>query len=192
VSVPVSGEEVCGDSWAVESRAGRTAVLVVDGLGHGLLAATAAGEAVRAFRGASGREPDGIIQAVHAALRPTRGGAAAVAVVDHAAGTLRYAGIGNIAGTVLALGRRQGLVSLSGTLGHSVRKVQTYEYTWPPGAVLVMHSDGLGSQWDLARYPGLTARHPALMAATLYRDFRRERDDVTVLAVRGAGEGAAA
>jgi anti-sigma regulatory factor (Ser/Thr protein kinase) len=189
VSAPVPGEEVCGDGWAVEAGPERTAVLVVDGLGHGLLAATAANEAVRAFKEAGGREPDAIIEAVHSALRPTRGGAAAVAVIDRAGGTLRYAGIGNVAGTVLALGRRQGLVSLAGTLGHVMRKVQAYEYTFPPGAVLIMHSDGLGSQWDLARYPGLSARHPALAAGTLYRDFRRDRDDVTVLAVRAAAEG---
>jgi anti-sigma regulatory factor (Ser/Thr protein kinase) len=191
VSLPVSGEDVCGDNWAVESGVGRTALLVVDGLGHGLLAATAAREAVRVFRDVSGLEPERIVQALHAALRPTRGGAAAVAVIDHAEHTLRYAGIGNIVGTVLALGRRQGLVSLSGTLGHTVRKVQTYEYSWPAGAMLVMHSDGLGTQWDLARYPGLAARHPVLTAGVLYRDLQRGRDDVTVLVVRDARQRAA-
>lgn len=154
-----------------------------------MLAATAAHEATRAFRRAAGSAPGDIIQALHAALRPTRGGAAAVAVIDHANRVLRFAGIGNIAGAVVALGRRQGLVLLSGTLGHTVRKVQTFEYTWPPGATLVLHSDGLGTQWDLTRYPGLTARHPALVAGTLFRDFRRERDDVTAFAARDA-EGA--
>ncbi|MBN8907982.1 MAG: SpoIIE family protein phosphatase [Rhodospirillales bacterium] len=186
VCLPTAGEDANGDGWAVETRPNRSAVLVVDGLGHGLLAATAAREAVRVFRQTADREPVDIIQALHGALRPTRGGAAAVAVIDHAARALRFAGIGNIAGAVVAVGRRQGLVSLAGTLGHAVRKVQTFEYAWPPGAVLVMHSDGLGSQWDLTRYPGLTARHPALVAGVLFRDFRRERDDLTAFAARDA------
>jgi hypothetical protein len=187
----LAGEEGCGDAWAVESSPARTAVLVADGLGHGLLAATAASAAVRVFRQTAGSEPAEIIHALHAALRPTRGAAAAVAVIDHPTRTLRFAGVGNISGTILAVGRRQGLVSHSGTLGHEVRKVQPFEYVWPEGAVLVMHSDGLGTQWDAARYPGLLARHPALAAGVLYRDFRRERDDVSVVAVRDASGGGA-
>jgi hypothetical protein len=187
VCLPVAGEEECGDGWAVESRDNRTVILVVDGLGHGLLAAAAAREAIRVFRNVADNAPDEIVRALHPALRPTRGGAAAVAVIDHADRTLRYTGIGNIAGLVIALGRRQGLVSLSGTLGHSVRKVETFEYTWPPGAMLVLHSDGLKSQWDLERYPGLSMRHPALVAGVLYRDFRRERDDTTVFVARDVG-----
>lgn len=50
--------------------------------------------------------------------------------------------------------------------------------------MLVMHSDGLGTRWSLDHYPGLKAAHPALIAAVLYRDFCRERDDVTVLVIR--------
>jgi anti-sigma regulatory factor (Ser/Thr protein kinase) len=189
VCLPVGGEEVCGDAWAVETTPVRTAILVVDGLGHGLPAATAAREAVRVFRGAAHQEPADVMHALHAALRPTRGGAAAVAVIDHAARALRFAGVGNVAGAVVALDRRQGLVSLNGTLGHAVRKVQTFEYVWPAGAVLVMHSDGLSSQWDLARYPGLAARHPAVAAGVLFRDYRRGRDDATVLVARDVREG---
>jgi anti-sigma regulatory factor (Ser/Thr protein kinase) len=191
VCLPIPGEEVCGDGWAVESAPPRTALLVVDGLGHGLPASVAAREAIRAFRGSAHLDPADSIHAIHAALRPTRGGAAAVAVIDHAVRALRFAGVGNISGTVLALGRRQGLVSLSGTLGHSVRKVQTFEYVWPAGAVLVLHSDGLSSQWDLSRYPGLVARHPALIAGVVHRDHWRGRDDATVLVARDVREGEA-
>jgi hypothetical protein len=186
VCLPVSGEEVCGDAWAVETFPDRTAVLVTDGLGHGSSAAVAAQEAVRVFRQTAHSEPTDVIHALHAALRPTRGAAAAVAVIDRAAGRLRYAGVGNVAGTVIGPAGRQGLVSLGGTLGHEVRKVSAFEYPWPAGGLLVMHSDGLGSQWDLGRYPGLTGRHPALVASVLYRDGRRGRDDVTVLAIRDA------
>jgi len=187
VCLPVGGEEVCGDAWAVEVFPDRTVVLVADGLGHGLPAATASREAVRVFRQVARSEPDDILRALHAALRPTRGAAAAVAVLDRAAGRVRYAGIGNVAGVLVGPGGRQGLVSLSGTLGHEVRKVSPFEYPWPAGGLLVMHSDGLGSQWDVGRYPGLISRHPALVAGVLYRDGRRGRDDVTVVVVRGAG-----
>lgn len=184
ICLPVGGEEVCGDAWAVEEFHDRTVVLVADGLGHGPLAAVAAREAVRVFRQVAHADPADVLQSLHTALRPTRGAAAAVAAIDRAAGRLRFAGIGNTAGTVFGPAGRQGLVSLSGTLGHELRKVQVFEYPWPAGGLLVMHSDGLGSHWDLGRYPGITSRHPALVAGVLYRDARRGRDDVTVLAVR--------
>jgi hypothetical protein len=35
-----------------------------------------------------------------------------------------------------------------------------------------------------ADYPGFTRRHPGLVAGILYRDFRRERDDATVIVAR--------
>jgi hypothetical protein len=47
-----------------------------------------------------------------------------------------------------------------------------------------MHSDGLTSRWKLADYPGLSHRVPALIAAILYRDFKRGRDDATILVAR--------
>ena len=49
-----------------------------------------------------------------------------------------------------------------------------------------MHSDGLTTHWTLERLPGLAARHPSLIAGVLYRDFKRGRDDVTVVVARGA------
>jgi hypothetical protein len=36
----------------------------------------------------------------------------------------------------------------------------------------------------LNKYPGLAKKHPSIIAAVLYRDFERERDDVTVLAAK--------
>src|SRR3546814_9557617 len=38
--------------------------------------------------------------------------------------------------------------------------------------------------WDLAKYRGLAARDPVTIAAVLFRDFRRRRDDCTVVVVR--------
>jgi len=187
VSVPYPGETVCGDGWAVEQSAGRDLVLVVDGLGHGSEAAAAAREAVRVFRKKAGLPPAELVRALHTALRSTRGAAAAVADLDLAGQTLRYAGVGNIAGVVLAGGTSHSLVSHNGTLGHALYKAQKFTYAFPNGATLVMHSDGLTSRWGLDAYPGLGLRHPGLIAGTLYRDFRRGRDDVTVLAVRAAG-----
>ena len=51
------------------------------------------------------------------------------------------------------------------------------EYDFPSKSILVLHSDGLTSQWNLDKYAGLRKRHPGLIAGVLYRDFKRGRDD---------------
>ncbi len=153
-----------------------------DGLGHGPRAATASTEAVRVLRRHARLGPAEIVEAAHAALRSTRGAAVAVAEIDAVRQVVRFAGVGNIGGGVLSPdGRRHMVLSHPGTVGYEVHKIQELVYPWPRGALLVMNTDGLATQWSLDRYPGLAARHPSLVAGVLYRDFARGRDDVTVV-----------
>jgi anti-sigma regulatory factor (Ser/Thr protein kinase) len=187
VSCRKPGQEVCGDAWAAVLGGGRLRLLVVDGLGHGSGAAEASQEAVRSFRQHPGRPPAELLDRMHEALRPTRGGAVAVAEVDPEAGEVRFAGVGNIAGVVLDGAASRSTVSHNGIVGHEMRRVQEFSYPIPPGAVLVLHSDGISGRWDAARYPGLLGRHPSLIAGVLYRDFARGSDDATVAVVRRAG-----
>jgi hypothetical protein len=181
VSVPHPGESVCGDAWAATQDGGRCLLMIADGLGHGPPAAEAALAAVRIFRDNPQLGPAAVLQAMHGALRSTRGASVAVAETDLDARLLRYAGVGNVAGCVLAAGVSRSLMSHNGTVGHEARKFQEFSYPLPEGATLVLHSDGLASRWDLASYPGLAGRDPALVAGVLYRDFGRGRDDATVV-----------
>jgi anti-sigma regulatory factor (Ser/Thr protein kinase) len=183
---PITGEMVSGDNLAWEINGDRCIVLAVDGLGHGPQAADAANEAVRVFRLYSSESPASLISRLHDALKKTRGAAAAVAEIRTLAGTLTYAGVGNISGSILSNTLDRSLVSHNGTLGYAMARVQEFKVEWPKDGILVMHSDGLQSRWDLSRYPGLLARQPALIAGVLLRDFRRERDDASVLVLKGA------
>ena len=129
------------------------------------------------------------MERIHAALRPTRGAAVATAEIDRERGVLHYTGIGNISGLAIApSGTVQHLVSHPGTAGHEVHKIATFHYPWPAGSILIMHSDGLSSHWSLEKYPGLSSRHPSVIAGVLYRDFHRQRDDATVVVLENAGE----
>ncbi|HEY9727420.1 MAG TPA: ATP-binding SpoIIE family protein phosphatase [Chroococcales cyanobacterium] len=184
VCLPKTGEEVSGDTWASTQNDRVHLLLVADGLGHGHLAAQASLEAARVFRENAHQSPKEIMEAAHAALRSTRGAAVAIAAINFERQVLHFAGIGNIAGTIITPAGNSNLVSHNGTVGHEVRKIQEFTYPWSSGGLLVMHSDGLKSQWRLDRYPGLFAKHPSLIAGVLYRDFNRGRDDVTVLVAR--------
>jgi anti-sigma regulatory factor (Ser/Thr protein kinase) len=186
VNLPKAKESVCGDAWAVEKLPGRSLILVTDGLGHGLGAAQASREAMRIFRGNAQLDPVDLVQAIHDALRSTRGAAVALAAADLGAGEVRFVGVGNIAACILTGAASRSLVSHNGTAGHVAPKIQEFIYPFPPGALLVLNTDGLLSRWQLDAYPGLTVRDPALVAAVLYRDFTRGRDDVPVGAARAA------
>ncbi len=184
ISLPKLGEKVRGDAWTVHQTEARGILLVVDGLGHGEFAAEAARAAVEVFEKNRGQSPAAILEAAHSALHRTRGAAILVAEVDFASGTLRCAGIGNIAGIILSSSRNHALFSHNGIVGHQAHKIQEFSYPLPERALIVMNSDGLVSRWSLDPYAGLAARHPSLIAGVLYRDFRRSNDDVTVLVAR--------
>jgi len=186
VCLPKPGEDVSGDAWGIAAqRGGGALVMVADGLGHGPLAADASRAAVEALLESAGsRTALEVLQAAHGRLRSTRGAAVGILEAGASAGTVRYAGVGNIAGHILGPAGSQSMVSHNGIVGHEMRRTQAFDYKAPDGALIVLHSDGLSSHWRLEAYPGLLQRHPSLVAGVLYRDFTRGRDDVTVLAVR--------
>lgn len=186
VSVALEREDVCGDAWELIFTPGGIRAMVADGLGHGPFAEEAAREAISAFRANPGVPLSELLTLIHQALGKTRGAAGAVAELIPATGQVIGAGVGNIATRLVHHTGSKNLVSDNGTLGASLRKVLEFTYPWKPGMLLIMHSDGLSSQWNLDDYPGLTQRHPSLIAGVLYRDFKRTRDDATVLVVRHA------
>jgi hypothetical protein len=189
IVVPHPAEVVCGDDWAVRFDPAATTVTLCDGLGHGPLAAQAAHAATAVLRTHGDRALPDLVSVMHDALRPTRGAAVAVARIETGAALVRYCGVGNISGGVIGDGRPRHLVSQNGTLGRETRRIQEYTYEWPPNGLLVLHSDGIATRWRLQDYPGLAARHPTLIAAVLYRDHRRGRDDATTVVVKDCREG---
>lgn len=183
VSLPAPGEQACGDTWRCTERERRIAVMVADGLGHGPEAAVAADRARGVFDADAFTTPALFYQHAHRSLVGSRGAAVARAVIGPA-GEVEYAGIGNIAGSLVGTERSRGMASQNGTVGVEVRsQVSVFTHSLPVPGVLLMHSDGITSRWSLDAYPGLLMRHPAIIAGVLSRDFRRGRDDATIVVV---------
>lgn len=178
-------EDISGDDWDWTMRDDRFAILVADGLGHGLLAHEASAAAVGVFQRLAEESPSRVITEVHAALRPTRGAAVAMVEVDTSRGVANYCGVGNIGAAILTPhGSRHGLISQNGTAGHVANRIHEFSYPVPHPSTIVMFSDGLASHWNLSPYPGLGSRHPSVIAGVLYRDFSRRRDDVTIVVAK--------
>jgi hypothetical protein len=186
IAIPFPGERLCGDAWHCHHDPDRTVAMIVDGLGHGFGAAEAALEAIAVFRKHVDAGPGEILTRIHDALRKTRGAVAAVVEIRPKEQKLVYAGVGNVSTVLHSGGSSRSLVSFNGTLGMSVQRFHEYTSEWNPDSVLIMHSDGLQTRWDLSTYAGLLSRHPALICGALLRDFRRQRDDTSILVLKAA------
>lgn len=187
ICVPIEGEEVCGDNWAIAACQRTLTLMVADGLGHGPDAAIAANAAVALTVPHADQTPAVILQRAHTALQGTRGAAVAVSKIDADNTRIHFAGVGNISVCVFYTGNTRHLLSHNGIVGNNLRKLQAFSETWDRDALLIAHSDGINTRWNLDSYPHLRHCHPGLIAAVIYRDFSRGRDDATIVVIRESG-----
>ncbi|MFD8307742.1 SpoIIE family protein phosphatase [Streptomyces sp. NPDC059690] len=185
VNLPYGGAEYSGDAWTCVRSGDRVTLMLADGLGHGPLAAHASTAAVDALRRSAHLSPAEALGRLDADLRGTRGAAVAVAQVDTAAGTLRFAGLGNASAWVWEDGAWHCLLSHPGIVGvHRPRTLVDRQRRWRGDRVLLLHSDGLPGRRTPPSAPDLLSADPAVMAAVTLRDSgsaaRPPRDDTSV------------
>ena len=179
---PIGGETECGDVFAAVETDGTLTGVLCDGLGHGPLAAIAGNAAVHAVLDGPGDDPAAAVARAHSRMSHTRGGA--LAVVQVTGRLVRFCGLGNIAAVILADGARKSMLSVPGIAGHQARAIRQFEYDAPPGAAIILHSDGLSSRWGPEALPGLNARDPLVVAAALLAEAGTRRDDASVLVLK--------
>jgi anti-sigma regulatory factor (Ser/Thr protein kinase) len=184
VAVPFPGEIVSGDGYALRQAGACLLAILADGLGHGLAAADCAVRAIETFQNSREDSPSKLIHEIHSALRGTRGGAVSVAALDPDARQIRFSGVGNVVGAIGKAGNSKNFVAMPGIVGHQMAAVREFTYDWPSGSLVLLYSDGIGTHWSLDDYEGLAHLDPALIAAVVYRDRKRGRDDASVLAMR--------
>jgi len=184
--IPLASEEICGDSWGITSLDTNVHLLVADGLGHGPEAATASLLAVDALLDNADKTPSRILQECHSKMKGSRGAAVAISNIDTESNLLNFIGIGNIAGSIYSKTKRQHLLSHNGIVGSNMHKTKEFVHDWSSDSILIMHSDGIGTKWDLDHYETLSERHPSVIAAVLHRDHTRVRDDSTIVVLKRA------
>ncbi|PVY41184.1 ATP-binding protein [Pontibacter virosus] len=188
IMVPKPKEVDCGDGYAIIHHERGAYLLALDGLGHGTHAQEAAQLAVKTFCENPVPDPALALQTIHNGIRRTRGAVGFAASIDITQNKFTYCGIGNIAGKLFSMESPLGnmsyknVISYNGILGHNVPGTfNNQSLDWNRNKLLIVHSDGLKSRWDLSRYPNLHRHPPTTIAAVLYKDHSRQTDDTLVL-----------
>jgi anti-sigma regulatory factor (Ser/Thr protein kinase) len=179
---PITGETECGDAYGVVLADDTVTAVLCDGLGHGPLAAAATAAGVAAVLDDPAGEPAALLERVHRRMSGTRGGA--VGVVQVGGQLARFAGLGNVAASIVSDGQRKSMISIPGIAGVQARTIRQFEYDVPPGSAVIVHSDGVSSRWEAAALPALEARDPLLIAAVLLAEAGVHRDDAGVLVLK--------
>jgi len=174
---------LCGDSWSLRMQGKKIKIALIDGLGHGALANTASSLAVKSLAPWSKLSPTEELKALHVELKKTRGAVVIIVHIDQISQQLMYSGVGNIAMKIITPTATKGCFSYNGIVGHIMpASLNNHNLIWNEKTdVLIMHSDGIGTRWDLQKYPNILQHHPVILCAALYKDFDRGNDDSTIL-----------
>jgi hypothetical protein len=187
-SHPIAPDLASGDAWCIERVPRGFVVAAVDGLGHGLAAATAAERAVAAIAESKTLTLEEVMRACHRALVSSRGAAISLARIDAADEKLEWLGVGNVEGQVFTPiayqapnWRVESLVVRGGVVGYEMPHLQTGHVTFGLGAILVFATDGVKLGFSSAVRPG---RPPQETADQIMAGYDRGTDDALVLVVQ--------
>lgn len=183
IVVAKPGETESGDGWAMQQQDTRVRVLVGDGLGHGPEANKAVQVASEAFLASESWTPAGIIRDLHTAVKRTRGLVAMILTLELPGKHLTLCGVGNISCKTFGGTQAKGLISYNGIVGMNIPgTMKDHELVVSDGQqYIVLCSDGIRSQWEISKYPGILKYDPSVLAAAIYKDFSRQTDDMTVV-----------
>ncbi len=181
---PLAGEDVAGDACLVEPWSRGVVLLVADGLGHGPLAAEASRVLLSHVRGAIEMPLEQIFAGAHRALLKTRGAVATIARFDEGAGRVEVAGLGNVTTRLVqSAGPPLHVLVREGVLGGVYRPTRAQAFDFGVGDLLVMHTDGVRSRFDLAPLRSLP---PDELAKAVVAAHGKATDDAACAVVLGA------
>jgi phosphoserine phosphatase RsbX len=187
-TVPLPGQKESGDLSLIKRVGAGTLVAVVDGLGHGEEAASAAHAAVGALDRYSRDPLSDLVRRAHEALVGLRGVVLALAYLDPQAATLTWLGVGNVGGILLRAdaGSRPAritLVASAGFIGGELPHPTTRSVPLALGDTVILFSDGVKD--GFADSVALS-NSPQQIADTVLARHSKGNDDALVLVARYA------
>ncbi|HEY6207617.1 MAG TPA: SpoIIE family protein phosphatase [Gemmatimonadales bacterium] len=185
------GERESGDLHVVKSVGPGVLAGVVDGLGHGAEAASAARAAVAVLDQHAHEPLLPLLQRCHRALLGTRGVVLSLALFDGAAGSMTWLGVGNVEGVLLnadAAGRarRTTLLTRGGIVGGELPRVRAQVCAVVPGDTVILATDGIKEHFAEELHRDAS---PQQLADHILSRFGKGTDDALVLVARYVGSG---
>ena len=176
-------ESVNGDAGFISVDEEQLFVGIVDGAGHGPEAHSIAQASCDFLEKNKDVELPDLMNGLHENLRGTRGGVAIIGKLDHEALQFHYVGIGNI--VLRKFGNfSERAVTQDGVIGYQIRTPKEKLMQISGGDVLVMHTDGLTSYFDVSDYPGILKDNAKMIANNLIKKFGKNNDDATCIVIR--------
>ena len=188
-SRPFPGQKACGDLHLVKIIEDVALLAVVDGLGHGSEAISAAQCAVEILDRHAADPPITLVQRCHEALSRTRGAVMTLASVQMAEGTMTWLGVGNVEGWLFRAGVKarpasERLLLRNGVVGYQLPALRANVLPLAPGDLLLFASDGIRS--GFTEQLKLAASPADIVHRAFEQDFKGT-DDALVLAARYVG-----
>jgi phosphoserine phosphatase RsbX len=181
---PLHGHAESGDLAVIEAFDDRLVIAVIDGLGHGPGAASAAAVAAAEVRKTMSRPVGEIFAACEVPMRTTRGAVMSLAAFDSSAHGMTWAGLGNVEGVLVRSDPtqpREGLLLRGGVLGSGSAPVRPKPLRLERGDLVVLTSDGIRTGFAASLKRDAPVQE---LADQILRDWHRPEDDAIVVVAR--------
>jgi phosphoserine phosphatase RsbX len=180
------GEATCGDRYVMQVFPSGALVAVIDGLGHGEAAATAAEIAVRILMGHAHESVITLLNRCHEKLRASRGVVMSMASFNALEGSLTWSGVGNVEGWLRRAGGStnasdESLLLHGGIVGIQLPPLSASVIPVVSGDTLIFVTDGIRP--DFADKQNLRDP-PQEVADRILAQHRKGTDDALVLIAR--------
>ena len=183
--LPKTGEKVCGDGWKVVGENKEFKLIALDGLGHGPEAHKATTAAIDEFITLTNVTPAETIKILHKKLKGTRGVVGLVIHLNSMTKMVTYAGLGNMSARIIGMDKNKSCISYNGIIGYTMpNTMHSNQVNFERNETLIIYSDGLKSRWEFNQLPDILNHDGSILAASLYKDFTRNTDDLLVIVVK--------
>ncbi len=183
------GQTESGDAYVAQPVSQGMLVAVMDGIGHGAEAATAARIATTALESCSRESIVSMLRRCHERLQGTRGVVMSLALLNEADETLTWIGVGNVEGWLLraeatANPKQESLLLRGGVLGNRLPSPCASIIPLMNGDTLIFATDGIRN--GFTQEVNLSDP-PQKIADAILAQHNKETDDALVLVVRYRG-----
>ena len=175
------GNQVCGDSYYLHS-VNFFLCAIADGLGNGPHANLSAQVVPNILKEYSHESIDEILSRCNEHMVHKRGVAVAVVKVDYEKKTIQYSCVGNVRLYILQEGEKMIYpLPVMGYLSGRPQKLKTQQYTYIPGDLFLLHSDGVSIKSPKALFK--TSLGPRELYQNVLNSIEH-RDDATFITGR--------